>query len=148
MGKAWKIASTANDQSEEQKRGHGQAQKEQRTFHFATLIDICQKFQKYKGWVVLQSDFVKDDSGSHAVSAEQGSSTSQMTAAKVMGVEARLPACAGQAADAVCFYPGQNGGCTQITENSQIGMSRHLDTSTSTHVAKILVEHRKPSFSL
>ena len=28
------------------------------------------------------------------------------------------------------LYPGKNGGCSQIIENSQIGMSRYLDTST------------------
>ena len=39
---------------------------------------------------------------------EQGSSASQMTAAKVMDVIARLPGCAGQAADAVSAY-------TQVT---------------------------------
>ena len=35
---------------------------------------------------------------------EQGSSASQMTAAKVMDVIARLPDCDGQAADAVSVY--------------------------------------------
>ena len=44
---------------------------------------------------------MKDDSGSYAVFTEQGSSASQTTAAKVMAVIARLPDCAGQAADAV-----------------------------------------------
>ena len=39
--------------------------------------------QKYKGRVVLRGDIVKDDSGSYAVFAEQGSSASQMTAAEV-----------------------------------------------------------------
>ena len=43
---------------------------------------------------------MKDDSGTCAVFTEQGSSASQMTAAKVMDVIARLPDCAGQAADA------------------------------------------------
>ena len=43
---------------------------------------------------------MKNDSGSHAVFAEQGSSASQMTAAKVMDVIAKLPDCAGQAANA------------------------------------------------
>ena len=32
----------------------------------------------------------------------------------------------------ICFYPSKNGGCFQISENSQIGMSRHLDSSTTT----------------
>ena len=39
---------------------------------------------------MLQGDTVKDDSGSCAVFTEQGSSASQMTAAKVMDVIARL----------------------------------------------------------
>ena len=80
--------------------------------HFASLMDICHlknaeleaKHQKYKGRVVLRGDFVKDDSGSYAVFTEQGSSASQMTAAKVMDIISRLPGCPGQAADAVSAY--------------------------------------------
>ena len=47
---------------------------------------------------------MKDDSGSYAVFTQQGSSASQMTAAKVMDIISRLPGCAGQAADAVSAY--------------------------------------------
>ena len=47
---------------------------------------------------------MKDDSGSYAVFTEQGSSASQMTAAKVMDIISRLPGCAGRAADAVSAY--------------------------------------------
>ena len=47
---------------------------------------------------------VKDDSGAYAVFTEQGSSASQMTAAKVMDVIARLPDCDGQAADAISAF--------------------------------------------
>ena len=36
--------------------------------------ELEQKFQKYKGRVVLRDDVVKDDSGSYAVVREQGSS--------------------------------------------------------------------------
>ena len=72
-------------------------------------MDLCHlknaeleaKHQKYKGRVVLRGDIVKDDSGSYAVFTEQGSSASQMTAAKIMDIISRLPGCAGQAADAV-----------------------------------------------
>ena len=72
---------------------------------FASLVDICHlknaaleaKHQKYKG----RGDIVKDDSGSYAVFTKQGSSASQITAAKVMDIISRLPGCAGQAADAV-----------------------------------------------
>ena len=77
--------------------------------HFASLMDICHlknaeletKHQKYKGRVVLRGDIVKDDFVSYAVFTEQGSSASQMTAAKVMDIISRLPGCAGRAADAV-----------------------------------------------
>ena len=82
------------------------------TVHFASLMDICHlknaeleaKHQKYKGRVVLRGDIVKDDSGSHAVFTEQGSSASQMTAAKIMDIISRLPGCDGQAAEAVSAY--------------------------------------------
>ena len=80
--------------------------------HFASLMDICHfknaeletKHQKYKGRVVLRGDNVKDDSGSYAVFTEQGSSASQMTAAKIMDVISRLAGCARQAADAESAY--------------------------------------------
>ena len=80
--------------------------------HFASLMDICHlknaeleaKHQKYKGRVVFRGEFVKDDSGSYAVFHEQGSSASQMTAAKVMDIISRLPGYTGQAADAVSAY--------------------------------------------
>ena len=62
------------------------------------------QFQKCKGRVVLRGDIVKDDSGSNAVVTEQGSSASQMAAAKVMDIISRLPGCAGQAADGVSAY--------------------------------------------
>ena len=79
--------------------------------HFASL-NICHlknaeleaKHQKYEGRVVLRGDIVKDDSGSYEVFTEQGSSASQMTAAKVMDIISRLSGCAGQAADAVSAY--------------------------------------------
>ena len=46
---------------------------------------------------------MKDDSGSY-VFAEQGSSASHMTAAKVMNIISRLPGCARQATDATSTY--------------------------------------------
>ena len=56
-------------------------------------MDLCHlenselelQYQKYKGRVVLRGDIVKDDSGAYAVFIEQGSSASQMTAAKSHG---------------------------------------------------------------
>ena len=114
------------------------------TVLFASLMDICHlknsefeaKHQKYKGRVVFRSDIVKDNSGSYAVFTEQGSSASQMTAAKIVDAISRLPGCDGQPADAVSAYTQvKNGRCSQITESSKIGMSRHLDSSTTTQMA-------------
>ena len=89
-----------------------EAQRDKSKVHFASLMDSCHlknaelepKFQKYKGRVVLRGDVVKQDPGDHAFFTEQGSSASQMTAAKVMDVIPRLPDCNGQAADAVSAY--------------------------------------------
>ena len=103
--------------------------------------------QKFKGRVVLRGDIEKDDSGSYAVFTEQGSSASQMTAAKIMDIISRLPGCDGQAADAVSAYTQGNGRCSQIIENSQIGVSRHLDSSTTTQMAQIMVQYGRPSCS-
>ena len=59
--------------------------------HFVPLMDFCH----------LKNSV---DSGSYAVSGEQGSSASQMTAAKVMDIISMLHGCSGQAADAVSAY--------------------------------------------
>ena len=124
--------------------------------HFASLMHICHlknseleaKHQKYKGRVVLRGDIVKDNSGSYAVFTEQGSSASQMTAAEIMDIISRLPGCDGQAGDAVSAYTQvKNGRCSQIIENSKIGVSRLLDSSTTTQMAKIMVQYGRPSRS-
>ena len=123
---------------------------------FASLMDICHlknaeletKHQKYKGRAVLRGDIVKDDSGSYAVFTEQGSSASQMTAAKVIDIISRLPGCAGQAADAVSAYTHvKMKDSPKILKNSKIGMSRHLDSSTTTQVAKVMVRYGRSSRS-
>ena len=89
-----------------------EAREEGRKIHSASLMDICHlknaeleaKHQKYKGRVVLRGDIVKDNSGSYAVFTEQGSSASQMTAAKIMDIISRLPGCPRQAADAISAH--------------------------------------------
>ena len=71
-----------------------------------------------------------DDSGSHPVFTEQGWPASQMTAAKVMYVIARLPDCAGQAADAVSnLFP-----CQKMVDTSKVRMFIYVDTSSTTNV--------------
>ena len=108
MGKTVENSGMAADESQKQKCTDRWG-KERRKVHFAFLMDICHfkiaelrpQNQKYKGRVVLRGDIVKDDSGSYAVFTEQGSSASQMTAAKVKDIISRLLGCDGQAADAV-----------------------------------------------
>ena len=70
---------------------------------------------------------VKNVSGSYAATTGTIRARSQMTVSKVMNVIARLPGCAGQAADAVSAYtPSQHGGRSSIAETSQV---RRVQTS-------------------
>ena len=64
---------------------------------------------------------MKDESGSYAVFTKQGSSASQMTAAKVT--------------------------CTIIVKNSEVRMSRYLDSFTTTQMAQIVVQCGRSSRS-
>ena len=109
-----------------------EARNEGRKVHVASLVDICHlknlesepQYQKYNGRVVLRGDIVKDDSGAHAVFTEQGSSASQMAAAKVMDIKARLPGWSGQAADAVSVKTQvKMEDASTLLENSQVRMS-------------------------
>ena len=101
---AWQLTRVRN-----KKEVIEEARNEGTKIHFASLMDLCHlqnselepQYQKYKDRVVIRADIVKDDSGSYAMFTEQGSSASQMTAAKVMDIISRLPGCAGQAVDAV-----------------------------------------------
>ena len=112
MGKIGENFGVEPDKSQKQKKVIDEARTSGEKVHLASLVDICHlknaeleaKHQKYKGRVVLRGDVVKDDSGSYAVFTEQGSSASQMTAAKIMDIISRLPSCDGQAADAVSAY--------------------------------------------
>ena len=86
--------------------------------------------------------------GSYAVFTEQGSSASQMTAAKVMDIISRLPGCAVQAADAVSAYTqDRTEDAPKSFTNSKIGMSRHMDSFSKIQMAKIMVQYGRPSRS-
>ena len=108
-------------------------------------MELELKFQKYSGRVVLRGGIVKDESGTYAVFTEHGSSASQMTAAKVLDVNARQPDCDGQAADAVPAY-------TQVKMEDAPKLLKipesecpYMDTSSTTHVAQIFVRHWRSS---
>ena len=148
---AWQLTNVRNKSEViEEARNKG------RKVHFASLMDLCilknseleLQFQKYKGRVVLRGDIVRDDSGSYAVLTEQGSSASQMTAAKFMDIISRLPGCAGQAADAVSAY-------TQVKMDDaptllKIPKSECPDIwmrLPKHKMAQIMVQYRRPSRS-
>ena len=112
--------------------------------HFASLMDLCHlknaeleaKHQKHKGRIVLRGDIVKDDSGSYAVFTEQGSFSITNDGCKSHRYHFQIAWLRWTSSGrSICLYPGKNGGCSQIIENSQIGMSRHLDSSTTTQMA-------------
>ena len=98
--------------------------------HFASLMDIChlkdaeleENHQKYKGRVVLRGDIVKDDSGSFAVFTEQGFISTTNDSSKSHGYHLQTAWLRRTSSRrSVCLYPDENGGCTQIIENSQVG---------------------------
>ena len=108
-----------------------EAQRDKHKVHFATLMDKChlkkmrswnQNCRKTKAESCSGWDIAKDDSVAYAVFTEQGSSASQMTAAKVVDVIANLPDCSGQTADAVFAQIQVNiGGCSNFkSQNTQI----------------------------
>ena len=77
---------------------------------------------------------MKCDSGSHAAFAEQGSSASKTTAAKVMDVIARLPGCPANAVSA-CTHV-KNGGLVDEGSPSEPRGNpapKDQDTSSSSH---------------
>ena len=109
-----------------------EARNKGRKVHFASSMDHCHlknselepQYQKYKGRVVLRGDIVKDDSGSYAVFTEQGSSASQMTAAKVVDIISRQQGCAGQATDAISAYTQVKMEDAPSLKKSEVRMSR------------------------
>ena len=155
MGKLEKISAWNLTKVRSKKEVIEEARTKGAKVHFASLMDICHlknaeleaKHQKYRGRVVLRGDIVKDDSGSFAVFTEQGSSASQMTAAKI-NIISRLLGCDGQAADAVSAKTQvKMEDAHKLLENSQIGMSRRLDSSTTTDMAEVMVQYGRPSRS-
>ena len=124
--------------------------------HFVSLMDICHlknaeletNHQKLKGRVVLRGDIVKDDTGSYAVFTEQGSSASQITAAKVMDIISRLPGAQGQTADATSVYTQvKMEDAPKILKSPKSECPALLDPSTATEVAKIMIQYGRPSRS-
>ena len=86
--------------------------------------------------------------GSYAGFTEQGSSASQMTEARVMDIISRLQGCAGQAADAVSVYTQvKMEDAPKLLKIPKSECSNVLDSSTTTHMVKIMVQYGRPSRS-
>ena len=106
------------------------------------------KHQKYKGWVALRGDTVNwwfwilcSIYRIRIISITNDSSKDHGHHIQTARVRRTSSSCS------ICSYPGQNGRCSKIIENSQIGMSRHLDSSTTTRMVKIMVQYGRPSRS-
>ena len=69
--------------------------------------------------------------------SESKDSASQMTAAKVMDVLARLPDCAGHSRRrSIRLHPSKNGGRSKVGKKSKVRVSKY-----TSQVAKIMVKH-------
>ena len=121
---------------------HKETKRKSTLLHWWTKVkkvELEPKWNKYKGRVVPQGDIAKEDSGAYAVFTEQGSSASQMTAAKDHGCNCKITRLRWTSSwRSICLYPGKIEGCSQIAQNSLIGMSRCLDAPSTTQMAKIM----------
>ena len=61
-------------------------------------------YATYKGRIVFRGDTVRDENGVHAVFSEQGTSASNLAAAKFIDAIARFPGCDGENANASSAY--------------------------------------------
>ena len=122
--------------------------------HFASLMDICHlknaeletKHQKYKGRVVLRGDIVKfrflrSIHGTKIFSISNDTRQDHGYHLQIAGLRWT------SSRRNIGLYPSNKGRCSQIIENSQIGVSRHLDSSTTTQMAKIMVQYGRSSRS-
>ena len=67
-----------------------------------------------------------------------------MTATKVMDIIAKYKDCEGQASDTVSVYTER---CSKIAENSEVRMSRRMDTSSKTQMTESMIQYGRYSCS-
>ena len=115
------------------------------TVHFASLMDTCHlknaeleaKHQKYEGRLVLRGGIYR----TRIISITNGSSQDHGYHIQIAWLRKT------SSWRSICLYPSQNGRCSKITKNSKFGMSRHLDSSTTTQMAQIMVQYGRSSCS-
>ena len=71
---------------------------------FLKNAQLSEDQQKYKGRVVFRGDNIRDQDGCLAIFTEQGTSSSHLSAAKILDAIARLPGNDGQDSDASGAY--------------------------------------------
>ena len=118
-----KVSSLANDQGKVQESGYSGSTKRHNSQFFCHLknAELEPKYQKYKGWVVLRGDIVKDDAGSYAVFTELGFVCISNNGSNCSGCHCQDTRCAGQAADAVSAHTQVLQKCSNFqSQNVQI----------------------------
>ena len=95
--------------------------REGKTFHFATLMDIC-----------------------HLKNSELEPQLKKKNTKAMWYSEVTLGSASTSRRRSISLHTSQNGRCTSSVQNSEVRMSRHLDTCTTTQVAKILVQYGRP----
>ena len=122
---------------------HREAKRLSTLLHWWTSViskkaDLEPKFQKYMSSRTPRWH-CNDDSGAYAVFTERGTSASQMTAAKLMDVTARLPDCDGQGADAKSAYTRLNmENAPRLLRIPKSELSRYMDTSSTAQMTQIM----------
>ena len=152
IGKTWKFRRGTWQKSETNQRWSmkqgRRAQKFMLPHWWTSVIWRMPIWRKYKGRVVLRGDIVKDDSGSYAEFTEHGFTCITNDGSRGHGYHIQTARMRRTSSwRSICLYPGQNARCSKIIENSQIGMSRHMDSSTTTQMAKIMVQSGRRSRS-
>ena len=159
MGKTWQNTGVESDQSQEQIRSDRWSKEQGQKGAFCLTdghlsAEECQecrigeKHKKYKGRVVLRGDTVNDDSGFYAnihrtriISITNGGRKSHGYHIQTARIFRTSSWCS------IRYKSGQNGRCINVIKNSEVRMSRYLDTSTTKHMAKIMVQCGRPSRS-
>ena len=145
MGKTWKDSVVGQNKSQKQERGDRWSKDERRKSSFCIIdghisfVKCCiggkaPKIQRSSctPWWYCKRRFgvLCSIHGTRIFSISNDSSKSDGDHIQTARVRRTSSGCS------ICLYPGFNGRCSKIIENFKIGMSRHLDPSTTTQMAQ------------
>ena len=133
-----------------------EARNEGRKVHFASLMDLCHlknsevqlQFQKLQRqscaprWhCEIWFRIIRSIYWTRIISITNDRRKSQGHNIRIAGMRRT------SSRRSIRLYPGQNGRCSDVVENSKVRMSRYWDTSTKTQMAKIMVQDGRSSCS-